>query len=92
VSHAIAPRDRWLSPALEPVDYGVRGALALLLVAVADAAADDSLRRLKICAFDECHWAFYHHSKNRSRTWCEWGCGNKVKTRNYRARRRASLT
>jgi len=61
-----------------------------MLVAVADAAADDSWRRLKICAFDECQWAFYDHSKNRSRTWCEWGCGNKVKTRNYRARRRAT--
>ena len=54
------------------------------------AAADDSWRRLKICAFDECQWAFYDHSKNRSRTWCEWGCGNKVKTRNYRARQRGS--
>ena len=78
------------TPGLEPVESGVRGALALMLVAVADAAADDSWRRLKICAFDECQWAFYDHSKNRSRTWCEWGCGNKVKTRNYRARRRAT--
>ena len=77
-------------PGLKPVDGGITGGLAWLLVAVTEAAADDSWRRLKICAFDECQWAFYDQSKNRSRTWCEWGCGNKVKTRAYRARRRQS--
>lgn len=77
-------------PGLRPVEAGTRGGLAWILVAVTQAAADDSWRRLKICAFDECQWAFYDHSKNRSRTWCEWGCGNKVKTRNYRARQRGS--
>jgi len=29
-------------------------------------------------------------TKNRSRAWCEWGCGNKAKTRNYRARKKAA--
>lgn len=75
-------------PVLEPVRDGVPGALTWLLVAVASATADDSWRRLKICSEDTCAWAFFDASKNRSRTWCEWGCGNKVKTRNYRARRR----
>ena len=46
--------------------------------------------RLKICAYDDCEWAYYDNSKNRSRNWCEYGCGNKVKTRNYRARQRAT--
>ncbi|HTE72674.1 MAG TPA: CGNR zinc finger domain-containing protein [Actinomycetes bacterium] len=29
-------------------------------------------------------------TKNRSRAWCEWGCGNKAKTRAYRARKKAA--
>ena len=56
----------------------------------ADAATAGIWWRLKICASDECEWAYYDHSKNRSRSYCEYGCGNKLKTRAYRARRRAA--
>jgi len=86
----LALRVRGGRPLLEPLETGVRGALARLLVAAADAAADDSWRRLKICAADDCAWAFYDTSKNRSRTWCSMRvCGNRSKTRSYRARRSA---
>ena len=54
------------------------------------AVASGDWSRLKICAFDECEWAYYDHSKNRSRAYCEYGCGNKLKTRAYRARQRAA--
>ena len=74
-------------PLLEPLEAGVRGALTRLLVAAAGAGADDSWRRLKICAADDCAWAFYDTSKNQSRTWCSMKvCGNRAKTRSYRAR------
>lgn len=77
-------------PLLEPLETGVRGALTRLLVAAADAGADGSWRRLKICAADDCAWAFYDTSKNQSRTWCSMRvCGNRAKTRSYRARRSA---
>ncbi|MGH3347567.1 MAG: CGNR zinc finger domain-containing protein [Nocardioides sp.] len=69
---------------------GVRGALARIAIAAHTAAAEGIWWRLKICAWDECEWAFYDHSKNRSRNWCEYGCGNKVKTRAYRARKAAA--
>ncbi len=75
---------------LEPDADGVPGALAAIGVAVHDAVARDLFWRLKICSSDECEWAYYDHSKNRSRHWCEYGCGNRVKTRAYRARRRAA--
>ena len=75
-------------PLLEPLETGVRGALTRLLVAAADAGAEGSWRRLKICAADDCAWAFYDTSKNQSRTWCSMRvCGNRAKTRSYRARR-----
>ncbi len=43
--------------------------------------------RLKICASDDCRWAFYDASRNRGGTWCQMEvCGNRVKNRRYRAR------
>jgi predicted RNA-binding Zn ribbon-like protein len=78
-----------LQPGLRPVQDGIRGALARVLIAVNSAVADDTWWRVKICSADDCLWAFFDTTKNRSRAWCEWGCGNKVKTRNYRARKKA---
>jgi predicted RNA-binding Zn ribbon-like protein len=79
-------------PGLEPVRAGVPGALSMLLVAAQEAVVDDTWRRIKVCAADECQWAYFDPTKNRSRVWCEWGCGNKAKTRSYRARRRAAVS
>ena len=77
-------------PGLRPLHGGVRGALTHLLIAVHSAVADDTWRRLKICSAADCVWAYFDTTKNRSRTWCEWGCGNRIKTRNYRARKKAT--
>jgi hypothetical protein len=77
-------------PVLVPVHDGVRGALAQLLVAVNATVTDGTWDRLKICSADDCRWAYLDQTKNRSRAWCEWGCGNKAKTRAYRARKKAA--
>jgi len=46
-----------------------------------------SMGRIKLCAADDCRWAFYDRSKNGSRTWCSMGvCGNRQKARTYRAK------
>jgi CGNR zinc finger protein len=75
-------------PALVPVQDGVRGGLAWLAAAIVASAADGSWERLKICADDTCQWAFLDSSKNRSKHWCSMQeCGNRAKTRAYRARR-----
>jgi predicted RNA-binding Zn ribbon-like protein len=75
-------------PALVPVHDGVRGALAGVAAAVIAAAADGTWPRLKACHATSCRWAFIDRSKNRSRTWCSMRmCGNRTKTRAYRARR-----
>ena len=77
-------------PTAGPHRNGVRGALAEIALAMHRAAADGIWWRLKICSSDECEWAYYDASKNRSRNWCEYGCGNRIKSRNYRTRRRES--
>lgn len=80
-------------PRLVPALGGVRGSLAWLLVAMVQAQAENTWGRLKLCAADDCLLAFYDTSKNRSRHWCSMGeCGNRQKTRTYRARQRQRLT
>ncbi|HEX5089297.1 MAG TPA: CGNR zinc finger domain-containing protein [Nocardioides sp.] len=73
-----------------PAEEGVDGALARIGLAAHEAVAQQVWWRLKVCAFDECDWAYYDQSKNRSRSYCEYGCGNKLKTRAYRARQRSA--
>jgi predicted RNA-binding Zn ribbon-like protein len=78
------------APVLTTHAEGALGGLARVAVSAHEAVASGDWSRLKICAFDECEWAYYDHSKNRSRAYCEYGCGNKLKTRAYRARQRAA--
>ncbi|MGE5292898.1 MAG: CGNR zinc finger domain-containing protein [Micromonosporaceae bacterium] len=76
------------TPTLVPAETGVRGALGWLAAAIVASAADHTWERLKICADDTCQWAFLDSSKNRSKHWCSMReCGNRAKTRAYRARR-----
>src|SRR6266542_4105116 len=67
----------------------VLGPLAAMLAGIALAKAQGTWARLKVCSSDTCQWAFYDRSKNRSGRWCSMQvCGNRTKTRAYRARQR----
>ena len=67
---------------------GVDGALGRILAVIPVAVADASWPRLKACPREVCHWVFYDRSRNHSSTWCSMSvCGNRTKTRRYRARR-----
>lgn len=69
---------------------GADGALGRLLAIVYEAMAQGSWRRLKACSNDTCRLAFYDHSRNHSSHWCSMtACGNQVKARSYRTRRRS---
>jgi len=78
------------APVLTTRASGVLGGLAKVALAAHEAVSSGEWARLKICAFDECEWAYVDQSKNRSRAYCEYGCGNKLKTRAYRARQRGA--
>jgi predicted RNA-binding Zn ribbon-like protein len=55
------------------------------------AMLDGTWKRLKVCR--NCRWAFYDTSKNRSGSWCSMKlCGNRLKTRAYRTRRRSAAS
>jgi predicted RNA-binding Zn ribbon-like protein len=77
-------------PRHEPAGDGPDAALALVLGVVAEAMADGTWTRLKACPGPHCGWVFFDGSRNRSRQWCSMQiCGNRVKGREFRARRRA---
>jgi predicted RNA-binding Zn ribbon-like protein len=73
--------------ALAPATGGVRGALAKVVAASVTARIKGTWGRLKICPADDCAWAFYDTSRNRSRRWCSMEvCGNRQKVRTFRSR------
>ena len=74
---------------LAPAGAGVPAALASLLAIVHASMAEGTWERLKACPADDCLWAFYDHSRNRSGHWCTMAvCGNRAKARSYRERHR----
>jgi predicted RNA-binding Zn ribbon-like protein len=72
---------------IEPRAAGYAGVLARLLVPVAYASMDGTWKRVKACDADDCQWAFYDASRNRSGRWCDMAvCGNRTKVRTYRSK------
>lgn len=61
----------------------VEAAMAFL-----DVVRSGELDRLKSCAADDCDDVVVDLSRNRSRRFCESGCGNRENVRAYRDRRR----
>jgi predicted RNA-binding Zn ribbon-like protein len=78
-----------LRPELVSGRGGVKGALGRILADAAVAASRGTWTRLKICAAEDCRWAYYDHSKSRTGRWCSMQvCGNRHKTRRYRRKKR----
>jgi predicted RNA-binding Zn ribbon-like protein len=77
---------RWPAAGASPGDR----LLAPLLSSVITAMTDGTWPRMKACAADDCNYAFYDHTRNRSARWCDVsGCGANARMRAYRRRRSA---
>jgi predicted RNA-binding Zn ribbon-like protein len=75
---------------LGPARADLNGFEARLLLAIERIQSQGAWPRLKSCTGEGCQWAFFDATRNRSRTWCSMEeCGNREKTRRYRARRGA---
>lgn len=92
-------RDAGLRPQLENQavasmvvdDGGVLGSCGRLVGIIFDAVWTGQWSRLKACPGDACNYAFYDHTRNNSRMWCDMSrCGARAKMRAYRARRQAT--
>lgn len=61
--------------------------LSTVVAELYDGSIEGTLDRLKMCAAEECRRVFYDRSKPATRRWCmSTLCGNRIKTRTYRAR------
>jgi predicted RNA-binding Zn ribbon-like protein len=73
---------------LAPARADLTGFESRLLLAIERLQCEEAWPRLKACTDEECQWAFYDTTRNRSRTWCSMDvCGNREKTRRYRSRK-----
>jgi hypothetical protein len=69
------------------VELSAPTAAGFLAAAAAKVAIEQRIDRVKICPADDCRWAFYDTSRNRSRQWCSMEvCGNRAKARAHRQR------
>ncbi|MHB8945975.1 MAG: CGNR zinc finger domain-containing protein, partial [Bacillota bacterium] len=64
--------------------------LARIAASFADLLTHGEPERVKVCENPDCGWVFYDESKNRTRRWCEDACGNLMKVRRFRERRKAA--
>jgi predicted RNA-binding Zn ribbon-like protein len=75
---------------LLPASAGIKGVLAGIAASFAHVFTHGDPSRIKLCQNPDCLWVVYDESKNRSRRWCEGatGCGNLIKVRRHRARKK----
>lgn len=59
-------------------------------MAMVDVIRADELGRLRVCAADDCADVVVDLSKNRSKRYCDGGCGNRANVAAYRARQAAA--
>lgn len=70
----------------------ISGALARLSEAIARELTGLQVRRLRVCANDECRWVFNDHSPAGRRKWCDMSsCGNRAKAARHRERQKQML-
>ena len=67
----------------------ISGAMARLSEAVTRELTGENVRRLRVCANDECRWVFNDHSPAGRRKWCDMSsCGNRAKAARHRERQK----
>lgn len=81
--------DRWdYHVHATPLDAPLATRMAVeAAMALADVIRTDEMERLRECAADDCDRVLVDLSRNRSRRYCEHGCGPRLHTAAYRARR-----
>jgi predicted RNA-binding Zn ribbon-like protein len=69
---------------IDAIGYAIAASFAEFLV-----EGDPS--RLRICSNPDCGWVFYDQTKSRTRRWCADTCGNLIKVREFRERKRQKV-
>jgi hypothetical protein len=86
VSHGRWSYHLHATPRGAPLDVRMAVEAAMAFV---DVVRAEELGRLRLCAAQDCDNVLVDLSKNRSRRFCEGGCGNRAAVTAYRARKAA---
>ncbi|AIQ45431.1 hypothetical protein R70723_05605 [Paenibacillus sp. FSL R7-0273] len=76
--------------ALLPQRSDWRQVMAEIAASFAEGVLEKELSRIRICDNPDCLWVYYDDTRNRSKRYCDDKmCGNLMKVRRFRARRKA---
>lgn len=82
-------RDDSFHMRLDPTAGGTDAVLFAVAASFAEFLATGDPSRLKLCDNPDCLWVFYDTTRSRTRKWCGDNCGNLIKVRKFRARKRS---
>lgn len=71
-----------------PVKKDWKWVLHSIALSFAEIMSSDNIIRVKKCNNESCSWVFYDESKNVTRRWCCDTCGNLIKVRECRKRKK----
>lgn len=75
---------------LLPLHSGWEQVLAEIAASFAEALLEKEPSRFRICDNPDCLWVYYDDTRNRSKRYCDdKACGNLMKVRRFRARKKA---
>ncbi|MDP4098534.1 CGNR zinc finger domain-containing protein [Paenibacillus sp. P96] len=75
---------------LEPADKGWGQMLADVAADFARMLSEQEVSRIRCCDNPDCRWVFYDDTRSRTKRYCDDKmCGNLMKVRRHRARRKA---
>jgi predicted RNA-binding Zn ribbon-like protein len=73
---------------LVPTARGLDAVCFAIAASFAEFLVEGDPSRLRTCDNPDCGWVFYDRTKSRTRRWCADACGNLIKVRAFRQRRR----
>ena len=89
LTRRVAAEGEGFAVELVPRVGGIARVLGEVTGSFAELLATGDPARIKICANTDCGWVVYDESRNRTRRWCDASeCGNLLKVRRFRKRRR----
>lgn len=75
---------------LLPLHSGWEQVMAEIAASFAEALLEKEPTRFRICENPDCLWVYYDDTRNRSKRYCDdKACGNLMKVRRFRARKKA---
>jgi predicted RNA-binding Zn ribbon-like protein len=73
---------------LVPTARGLDAVCFAITASFVECLVEGDPSRLKACDNPDCGWVFYDQTRSRTRRWCANTCGNLMKVRQFRARRK----